>query len=189
MLLRGSALLWVLTCWCWKEWTLVPEPCRMKRSAHSRAWPFLFGQKLTADGRSGPLPLPRLTVKLDRGVEAARWELRLNFPIQCCWARDHGLLSGPGQIGRDLILGLANSGPVALTDTPRCFDLHQGTRVFSSPHTSVLALFSSARNTLSRVSLLLTPAHPSARPYPTPPYSYTCPWRVGLAFSPTPWIS
>lgn len=118
MLLHGPALLWVLACWCWKEWTLVPEPCRMKRSAHSRAWPFLFGQKLTADGRSGPLPLPRVTAKLDRGVKAAWWELRLNFPIQCCWARDHGLLSGPGQIGRDLILGLANPGPVALTDTP-----------------------------------------------------------------------
>lgn len=146
MLLHGPALLWVLACWCWKEWTLVPEPCRTKRSAHSRAWPFLFGQKLTADGRSGPLPLPRRTAKLaglsllDRGVEAAWWELRLNFPIQCCWAQDHGLLSGPGQIGQDLILRLANPGPVALTDTPRGFDLHQGTRVFSSPHTSVLVL-------------------------------------------------
>jgi hypothetical protein len=62
----GPALLWASSTlasvglWYWKKWASAPESCRRQRSAHSRAWPFLLGQILKADGRPGLPPVPRL---------------------------------------------------------------------------------------------------------------------------------
>lgn len=85
-----------------------------------------------ADGRSRPRPIPRLIGELaglplmDRGIEDAWWELRLDPPYQMLLgsgplpalrARPHGTSSVPR---------LTNSGPVALADITRCFDLPSG---------------------------------------------------------------
>lgn len=85
-----------------------------------------------ADGRSRPRPVPRLIGELaglplmDRGIEDAWWELRLDPHIECCWVQDHCLLLGPGHMGQALVPRLTNSGPEALADITGCFDLPSG---------------------------------------------------------------